>query len=263
MSMTNWKSYPTVSNPNYRGSGSISFNDVKTAVNAVRQGYSYGKKAISSVATMVSKNNKNLAKVNRIINCETRFISESVTGTALSATSGTFYLLNDMKKGDTIGTREGNCIGMRNICIQGQIESVLSIPDAGNSVRVMLVYDKQTNGAIFTLADLLYLGGTAVQNVISCRNPNTKSRFQVLYDRLINIYAYPSTTATPASGVANAKRVNFKINKSWKKVKKTMYSDADAGDVTDIIHGSLYLVYIPMIANFTNHRHHSLLTYEP
>lgn len=248
----------TVANPSYRGGVNL-----KSVVKAVSNGYSLGKKAVRAIASVTNKNSKNLSKVNKIINCETRFDSLSVTGTALASTSGTFHLLNDMKKGDSIGTREGNCIGLKSICISGQIETLSTGTNLANTVRVMLVYDKQTNGAIFSLADLLYLGGTAVQNVISCRNPNTMKRFTVLYDKKINVHSLPSTNATAGAGIIEQQRRNFKITRSWRQVKKTMYNDNDAGDITDIISGSLYLVLIPMVASVSNYRLHSLMVYEP
>lgn len=95
--------------------------------------------------------------------------------------------------------------------------------------RVMLVQDKQTNQAQFTVADLLF-DATVFDAVLSPYNINNASRFNVLYDKVHSL----SITGDSASIYRVIhKRLNIKCR-----------YDANAGDVTDLSQDSLSLVFI-------------------
>ncbi len=95
--------------------------------------------------------------------------------------------------------------------------------------RVMVVHDKQTNQAQFTLADLLF-DATVFDNIFSPYNINNASRFNVLYDKV------HALSINGDSG--NIYRV---INR---KLNIKMRYDASAGDVTDLSQDSLSLLFI-------------------
>ncbi len=93
----------------------------------------------------------------------------------------------------------------------------------------MVIHDKQTNQAVFTLADLLF-DATVADAIFSPPNINNASRFNILYDRL-------HTMAINGNSANIARIVHKKLN------LKTRY-DAAAGDITDLTQDSMALVFI-------------------
>lgn len=69
-------------------------------------------------------------------------------------------------------------------------------------VRILLVYDRQTNGAAAYAADVLApigasgLGGSSAVGTCSSNNLNNRSRFLTIYDKTHNINAYDNVCKT-------------------------------------------------------------------
>ena len=110
--------------------------------------------------------------------------------------------------------------------------------DTGTSsvpVRFMIVYDKQTNGVLPALTDLLsaFSGiGNATARAIDVNSPNNlnnRDRFIVLADKRFTLQ-----TGGPSSRhIKKYKRLNTSV--AYK-------SGATVGDVTDITSGGLYFI---------------------
>ena len=96
-------------------------------------------------------------------------------------------------------------------------------------VRIMVVHDKQTNQAQFTLADLLF-DATIVDAINSPYNINNASRFNVLYDKK---HVLTDNGANQLISRLLHKKLNIK-----------MRYDADAGTVADQSQDSISLVFI-------------------
>ncbi len=85
----------------------------------------------------------------KVGNKERKFIDTQIVNTAMSAT-GTITQLTNIQQGVTDATRLGN-----KITVVGVLLSYLQNSDITTNTRVMLVQDKQTNGAIYAAGDLL------------------------------------------------------------------------------------------------------------
>jgi hypothetical protein len=142
-------------------------------------------------------------------------------------------------QGDTEYERNGREITVK--AIQGRLLVALQTGTSfADLYRIMLVHDRQANGAAFTLNNVLdYTGNTP--NEFSFNNLENSKRFQVLMDvfRPINVGA--TTAANGVDGVATFhvirfnKRVNIPI----------MYdSTANTGALTTIRSSNLALLCI-------------------
>jgi hypothetical protein len=89
----------------------------------------------------------------------------------------TIVQLSNIAQGDTVSTRDGDSCKVTNMLLS--ITSKIHASATNSFVRVMLVRDNQTNGAIFTTANLL-----EGDEYLSPANPSNKDRFTIYYDKL-------------------------------------------------------------------------------
>jgi len=154
------------------------------------------------------------------------FKSVDVTGTPATDTASGVLLLNGMARGDEIFERNGREVTMKSIQLTCQ-NNVTTGTGVDQTHRVLLVYDRQANGAALTAAQVL----TAV-NVFSPRNLENRRRFKILMDKKLTLNA---------SGEPGSNRV-------WTYYRRLRhpitFNAGDAGTVADITTGSLYLVVV-------------------
>lgn len=87
--------------------------------------------------------------------------------------------------------------------------------NTGDTIRVILYQDKQTNGAAAIVSDILK--GAPIISIASYRNLENVSRFQILWDKLIQVDPYTTVgTSSARSAVVTKfyKRCNVKIEYS-------------------------------------------------
>lgn len=158
-------------------------------------------------------------------------------------TAPTFQLLNGLQLGTAAYQRIGNKIAMKSLywSVAFGLQSSDADPatDTGINnvpVRFMIVYDKQANGVLPTLGDLLSgfsgIGNATARafDVNSPNNLNNRDRFIVLADKRFILQ-----TGGPSSRyIKKYKRLNTSV--SYK-------SGATVGDISDITSGSLFCVY--------------------
>lgn len=121
----------------------------------------------------------------RIMNVEYKFFDNTVSQTA-QATAPTIVQISLIDVGDTASSRDGDSIKVVGIYLNYMWSIDASATQT--QVRIMLVQDKQTNGAVYVNSNLL-LDVTAVDNIISPYNLDNKYRFRVLYDRVHHLAA--------------------------------------------------------------------------
>ena len=96
------------------------------------------------------------------------------------------------------------------------------------AVRLMLVHDKQTNGAQATATQVLQ-DSTPIDAIISAYNIDNVSRFNILYDKVFML----DPSYIPAITRVVHKKLNLKVR-----------YDANAGDVTDLSQDSIFLIMV-------------------
>lgn len=119
-----------------------------------------------------------VARLSRVVNNkERKFIDTQLKDVAVANTM-TITQLTNLVQGVTDSTRIGN-----QITVVGCLMRYIMAADISTQIRVMLVEDKQTNGAIYLVGDLLQDGSTGGDNIVSPYNADFKRRFKVHYDR--------------------------------------------------------------------------------
>jgi hypothetical protein len=158
-------------------------------------------------------------------------------------TAANFILVNQIAQGSSNLTRIGMEYLIRSIEIHLRWQD--GAANEPLDCRTMLVYDRQTNGAIFTMATLLQTA-TDAHGKYSSRNPDYMSRFKVLWDKRICM------TAQSDAACFSQREINF-----YKKVKLPVKNIGTGANVADINTGSLYLItftrdaYAPTVEGFT------------
>lgn len=152
--------------------------------------------------------------------------------------TGAIALLNGLTQGTTVLTRIGNQILIKKIHLKFYIEGALFAQTptiAMGVVRILLLWDKQPNGALPALSDILQ-STTNTTSITSSMDLDTVQRFNVLWDKRFT-YANQVTNVPFSEGNQYHEyfvRTNL----------KTTYAAASAGDITDIRTGALLLVYV-------------------
>lgn len=142
-------------------------------------------------------------------------------------------LINGMTSGSSIDQRVGREITMRSI----QFQYVVRANTAGvdQQTRVVLVYDRQTNGGAPAFNDVF-----DYTNCTSVRRLENRKRFKVLYDRthVVNAIGEP--------GAQVARRFYRRLR------HPVTFNSGNTGLVGDITTGSVYLLFISTQAAGTN-----------
>ena len=148
--------------------------------------------------------------------------------------NGVAVLLNGIARGDDIDERVG-----RQILIRSYELSVIwhqAAPGAHPSrvARLVVVYDKQTNAAALTPAQVLTAVGT-INAATSPKNLENRDRFTILRDIRTPMAAAETTDYEPPP----------KALKVYQSITLPVtFNAGDAGTVADITTGSLYAIFI-------------------
>lgn len=154
------------------------------------------------------------------------FKAVDVLSTATCDTASAVALLNGIARGDEINERTGREVTMKSIQFT-YTATVTTGTGTDQRQRVLLVYDRQTNGAALTAAQVLNAADT-----LSPRNLENRRRFKILYDRTHTLNASGET------GSAVTRRFFRRL------AHPVTFNSGDAGTVADITTGSLYLVVV-------------------
>jgi len=159
-------------------------------------------------------------------------IADPITSTAYEATTtGSVILLNGIASGDDYNQRDGRRVILDSISIKGDMfYSSATAAHNVDIVRMMLIYDKQTNGAAPAIADVLVNA-----NADSHYNVNNLGRFDVLIDKTWSLPQVPAATASA---------VTFPKIKLGRSIKRGTQYSGTGSSVASIASGGLYLILI-------------------
>lgn len=180
---------------------------------------------------------------------ETKIVDVVTPGTAIgfNATGG-FGALNLIKNGSSWYNRIGSRIGMTSLSIKLRLyQNAGTGVTTGDLIMFAIIYDKQPNGALPTLADVFSnydLNGTGTSGMEMYPNPINRDRFVILLQK----FGWFSDTRVPTNtGSANNFDAKNSKNGYWLKKNlklnslETTYGDTN-GNIADIRTGSL--IYI-------------------
>jgi hypothetical protein len=177
---------------------------------------------------------------------EIKYVDNAATDDNFNLVGGTpWILLNGIVQGAGNNQRIGNKISMKALRMKGQVINLATAVQT--YARLLVVYDKQPNGALPTYATVMQTRdstGAATNTAFSDPNFDNKERFTILRDTTM---VFPSVTNTAGvlTNVGFDQGTKSDINifnvDLYIKLKglHTAYTGATAG-IADISTGSLF-----------------------
>lgn len=154
--------------------------------------------------------------------------------------AGTITLLNGCIAGSQMYNRTGRKIHLKSLQMRG------ALFPAGNvtftDVRIIIFYDKQTNGAAPAVVDVINSvnqAGVASSTVLDGLNLNNRDRFQIIRDK-----HYTMGISTTLAGSAQSDTSVYTVDDYIKLDCETVYNAGAAGTVGDITTGGLFMLLI-------------------
>lgn len=157
--------------------------------------------------------------------------------------TGTFYSLCLPVPGAAMNQRIGRKLTIKSVQFKGIIQLELSSSPSGsvtaeaNHLRMILLYDKQPNGAAPALADVL-TGGQTVNDLFNIDN---RDRFSIIKDKVWSFdpMIFDNTNFSHAWNRTTA------YCKMYKKLNlETVFNAGTAGTVADINSGNLVVLWL-------------------
>ena len=169
---------------------------------------------------------------------ELKFFDGTKASTA-TGTGGTIF--NDSLVLIQQGAGESNRIGrkcvVKSIHLRGQVllAAKTSSNQTSDVVRIMLYWDKQTNGAAATVANIL-----ASADSDAFRNLQNSGRFRILYDKWTNMSALSGQGDGTTFAYGEVAK-HFRINK---RCHVPLEFDASTGAITDLTTNNIGVLVI-------------------
>lgn len=167
-----------------------------------------------------------------------------------STTNFSVYVLNTTQQGTAIQNRFANKIALKALQLKYHIQTSTSLATMNQQdIRIIVFYDKQTNGVTPAISDVLL---NVDQSGSTSTNPNTfpnnfnRDRFVILHDKLFHL---PPSTYNAGPPVNHDTHGFFPTMNEMRwdgyiKLKniETCYK-ANSGGVGDISTGGLFILY--------------------
>jgi len=141
--------------------------------------------------------------------------------------AGNIQQCTNVAQGDTIQTRTGNLTRVVSWLVKFTVKNNVTASD-DMQLRVLLVLDKQTNGAIFTPANLLN-DTTINDSMVSPLQLNSRMRLKILRDKVYNL----------SPGGSN----NVEFKKFYLKFNLPLVYEANNGTIADLRSNSLSVAF--------------------
>ena len=173
-------------------------------------------------------------------------VTTSVTGSEQDP--ATEQCINGVAQGEGENQRNGRKYRMRSIQVKGFVSMAALADETGAPenaiVRVLLVHDKQSNGATFVPQEVLK--DTVGEDVLSLRHMEHVTRYDVLADKIIHLKwrtavhdGIQSTDPVTAAYAGDSQHFEF-----YKKLDIGVLTKGTSANVTDITDNSLHLMAI-------------------
>lgn len=172
---------------------------------------------------------------------EQKVIDSGTQNTNFSA-AGAVGLMNGVALGTDYTDRIGRKIVLKSIFMKFTIQPSTTSCPSGDSVRLLVVYDSQTNGAAPAVGDIL---NSATH--IAPMNLNNRDRFKVLFDKHMTTEGNAFTAGAITAGASTPKFTKF-----YKKLDHEMIFQGTAATVGSIATGAIWLLLINLQGNLTN-----------
>lgn len=177
---------------------------------------------------------------------ELKFFDTALSDASVAADGVVQGSLNLIPQGVTESTRVGRKCVIKNLNFRLTLYRVLvdSVATAlpHEQVRIMLVLDKQANGANPAITDIL-----ETDDMNSFNNLANKSRFRVLYDKVFNMDAL----AVGSNGTTVDQAARSRTVSCFKKVNLPIEFSSTTGAITEIRSNNLVWVTVTDTGSLT------------
>lgn len=195
---------------------------------------------------------RKIQKINNMVDLghKDTFINGNLLASDPTVGNGQLILLNGLVVGNTDVTRVKDLINITSIQFRGDIVTDPNVV-TGTLWRMLIVMDRQSNGAAPVIADIL--DNTTLTRLIDAPyNDDKFPRFKILLDKrgVINNHAiadFDPATGTTTTMFPASTTFSYRIKVNPSKKNQTNYGLANGGGVADISTNSLYLV---LMSNF-------------
>lgn len=160
----------------------------------------------------------------------------------VQADGSNFLLLNGTKPGSQNYDRIGRKISMKSLQVHGKLNVLSNETTTGFCIRMLIVYDKQPNGASPTYGDIIKsqdITGATSSTYSDFVNLDNRDRFEIIRDHFIQLGQF-TTTPDYATGP-----LTVPINEYLKLANREVcYNAGNAGTIGDIQSGALYMFLV-------------------
>lgn len=185
--------------------------------------------------------------------------ADAINGPFALNTTGSIYALNLVTVGSSMFNRVGRRIQMQSVRLRYQIEPIPQIRTSNLDIgKIAIVYDKQTNGAYPTLADVYQdteQSGANTATALSGLNMNNRDRFITIMEDNPTICACTNNTGVISNPFPQD--ITPVYVDAYRKLNLTTHYRADSNPavVGDISNGGLYLItYANLASGLENFR---------
>lgn len=176
---------------------------------------------------------------------EMKSVDVQATNTFVNGAS--FTLINGLVQGSNAYQRAGRKIDIMRIHLTGYVyQNQAGAAPTADYLRLMLVFDKQPDGAAFSIGALLAdvsSAGAVTTNSRSGTNLDNADRFIMLRDLRFKTDVGGGASANQPRQVSSETDAKWEFNEYIKVHLPAVYAaTSNTGAITDIQSGSLYLV---------------------
>jgi len=196
------------------------------------------------------------ASIGEVKSLDIGILTAAPGGAALACnTTGSIIPLNLVQAGSSFFNRIGRKIEMRTVEFQGTFGATANTATNGPyTMRVAIIYDRQTNGATPSLADIFQdteQNGTNTTAAESGLNLNNRDRFSVIMDKRIMLPGASNSSGTVTNvypnsfGGVDGETTGFGLIHEYRKLGGllTHYkADSSPSVIGDVATGGLFLV---------------------
>jgi len=212
-----------------------------------RQGYNNFAHKAGNVMKVASKALSIATTVAGFLNVEEKN-NDTIDSGNFAGGSIKTYLLNGISQGDTGNTRDGDQVKITKT--YGNVAFLSEVEGSQSWVRVMLVVDRQADGSVPTIQEVLDVSASEPHH-IAHNNMDNKFRFRILYDKVKKVTPQAITSGDGSimfnyfhNFIKKPKSVKGKMAiKPLQQGLKTRYSGT-GNTASDIASNSLWLFVI-------------------
>lgn len=176
--------------------------------------------------------------------------SQDIAATTLFSAAGVLTLVNGLTQGADINQHLSRRCCAKKLLIRGVVDNdnAAGLVDA-EMLRVLLVYDRQSNNAAPAVGDILQNVNAAGYDNMSFMNVNNNKRFVVLATKK---WWADGTPASLAGQISDTTCKEWDIMVPWQKIKGLVqeFTGGSTGTVSDISTGAIYVLTIGVSGKF-------------